>query len=182
MQHRHQQQRMRQNKEATSEVYQPKYPSLRAQQRRNKQVLVPKHMVQAQRLRDGDTQKWVERMNAGTNKSSGWLSTQRSLEAQGYNYGNWELWLPKPEFTSYTVPNKTTVSTGGHPRRRATTKNSKPKHKKPRQRCSKWSNSSSFSQSKANSVLVKTWIPKDKLAQMTTIGSKEPCQNSANKK
>ena len=52
-------------------VYQPKYPSLRAQQRRNKQVRVPKHMVQAQRLCDGDTLRWVEHMTADTNKSSG---------------------------------------------------------------------------------------------------------------
>ena len=153
-------------------VYQPKYPSLRAQQRRNRQVLVPKHKVQAQRLRDGDTHRWVERIATNTNKSSGWLSTQGSLEAQGYSYGNRELWLPKPEFISYKVPNKTAIPTGGHPRRRATTRNSKPKGKKPRQRYSKWSSSSNLSQPKANSVFVKTWIPKDKLAQMTTIGSK----------
>ena len=69
-------------------VYQPKYPSLRAQQRRNKQVLVPKHMVQAQRLRDGDTHKWVEHTTASMNKSYGWLTTRMSLEAQGYNHGN----------------------------------------------------------------------------------------------
>ena len=67
---------------------------------------------------------------------------------------------------------KTAVPTGSHPKRRANTRNSKPKGKKPRQRYSKWKNSSNLSQFEANSVFVKTWIPKDKLAQMTTIGSK----------
>ena len=129
-------------------------------------------MIQAQRLRDGDTHRWVEHTTTDTNKSSGWLSNQGSLVAQGYSHGNRELWLPKPEFISYKVPNKTANPTGGHPRRRVTTRNSKPKGKKPRQRYSKWSNSSNLSHLKANSVFVKTWIPKDKLAQMTTIGSK----------
>ena len=41
-------------------IYQPKYLSLRAQQRRRQQVLVPKQMVQAQKLSDGDQYKWVE--------------------------------------------------------------------------------------------------------------------------
>lgn len=103
-------------------VYQPKYPSLRAQQRRNKQVLVSKHMVQAQKLCDGDSHRWVERTTAGTNKSSGWLTTRMNLEAQGYNKGNRELWLPKPEFISYKVPSKTTTPKGGQPKKRATSK------------------------------------------------------------
>ena len=79
-------------------------------------------MVQAQRLYDGDTHKWVERIATNTNKSSGWLSTQRSLEAQGYSYGNRDLWLPKPEFISYKVPSKTTIPKGGQPRKRASSK------------------------------------------------------------
>ena len=166
---------MRRHKEATNEerCINQKYLSLRAQQRRNKQVLVPKHMVQAQRLHDGDTHRWVERIATNTNKSSGWLTTQKSLEAQGYSYGNRELWLPKPEFTSYKVPNKTTIPKRVHPRRRETTKNSKQKGKKSKQRYSKWSNPSNLSQQpKANSVFVKTWIPKEKLAPTTTIGGK----------
>ena len=103
-------------------------------------------------------------------------------DTQEYNHGNWELWLPKPEFTSYKMPNKTTIPKGGHSRRRATTKNSMQKGKKSKQRYSKWSNPSNLHQPKANSLFVKTWIPKDKLAQVvTTIGSKL-CQNSVNKK
>ena len=42
-------------------VYQPKFSSPRAQQRsQSKQVLVPKQMLEARRLCNGDEHKWVE--------------------------------------------------------------------------------------------------------------------------
>ena len=44
------------------------------------------------------------------------------MEAQGYNHGNQELWLPKPEFISYKVPSKTIIPKGGQLRKRATSK------------------------------------------------------------
>ena len=93
-------------------VYQPKYPSLRAQQRRqSQQVLVPKQMLNARRLCQGDEHKWVERQATRTMHSSGWISTQRSLDSQGYNQGNRELWLPKPELTAYKMPSMTDLPT-----------------------------------------------------------------------
>ena len=83
-------------KKQQGKVYQPKYPSPRAQQRRqSRKVLVPKHMLKAQRLGKDDEHKWVERKAIESNHSSGWISTRRSLEAQGYNQGNRKLWLQK---------------------------------------------------------------------------------------
>ena len=99
-------------------IYQPKYPSQRSQQRKPQQVLVPKHMLQEQRLCIGDEHKWVERQATRSKNSSGWISTQLSLEAQGYNQGNRELWLRKPEFTAYKVhPMMTGLPIGGVPKR-----------------------------------------------------------------
>ena len=93
-------------------IYQPKYPSLREQQRRqSEQVLVPKHMLESRRLCKVDEHKWVERQATKSMHSSGWISTQRSLEAQGYHQGNRDLWLPKPEFTAYKVPSTTDLPT-----------------------------------------------------------------------
>ena len=63
-------------------VYQPKYPSPRAQQRRqSRQVLVPKHMLKAQRLSEDDEHKWVECKAKERDHSSGWIST-RSTKLQ----------------------------------------------------------------------------------------------------
>ena len=132
-----------------SKVYQPKYPSLRDQQRRMQQAFVPKHMVHSCRLSDGDTHRWVERQATNKIKSSGWLTTQMSLEAQGYNQGNRELWLPKPEFQTYKVPSKTPIPT----RRRQSRRSAKQKHKKPKQRRQRMYNASTFDYSKANATL-----------------------------
>ena len=44
------------------------------------------------------------------------------MEAQGYNHGNRELWLPKPEFISYKVPSKKAIPRGGQPRKRVSSK------------------------------------------------------------
>ena len=95
---------------------QPKYPSQRSQQRKPQQVLVPKHILQEQRLCIGDEHKWVERQATRSKNSSGWISTQLSLEAQGYNQGNRELWLCKPEFTAYKVHPMIGLPTGGVPK------------------------------------------------------------------
>lgn len=76
---------MQQRSQQRSKVYQPKYPSLRDQQRRQRNVLVPKEMVGAHRLCDGDRHCWVERQATKDIKSSGWLSTHMSLHTQGYS-------------------------------------------------------------------------------------------------
>ena len=120
-------------------VYQPKYPSPRAQQRRqSRQVLVPKNMLEAQRLCKDDEHKWVERKAIESDHSSGWISTRRSLEAQSYNQGNRKLWLQKPEFIAYNVPSTMDLSTPDAERRQQRTqqqrrrkRRSKPRRRKP---------------------------------------------------
>ena len=88
-----------------SKIFQPKYPSRKAQQSKPlQQVLVPKHQLGSRHLCQGDEYKWVERQATTSKCSSGWVSTQRSLEEQGYNKGNRLLWLPKPEFLAQKVP------------------------------------------------------------------------------
>ena len=87
------------------------------------QVLVPKQMMQAQRVRDGDDHRWVECTTTNKDTSSGWVTTRMSLEAQGYNHGNRELWLPKPEFISYKVPSKTAIPKGGQSRKKVAMRN-----------------------------------------------------------
>ena len=91
------------------------------------------------------------------------------MKAQGYSQGNRDLWLPKPEFQAYTVPFKpTTVPTGRHQQRRTTTRSSKRKHVQQKQRRQRPNNALASTLTKTNGNCVKTWIPKDKLAQMST--------------
>ena len=61
-------------------------------------------MIEAYKVSDGDTHHWVECQATTSLKSSEWLTTHKSLEAQGYYQGQRELWLPKPQFTTYKVP------------------------------------------------------------------------------
>ena len=42
-------------------VYQPKYTSVQAQKRSVRQVIIPKILLDEQRISQGDTYKWVER-------------------------------------------------------------------------------------------------------------------------
>ena len=139
-------------------LYQPKYPSLRAQHRRIRQVLVPKQLVQTRGLSDGDEQCWVERQATTSLKSSGWLSPYKSLEAQGYFQGNRKLWLPKPEFQAYKVPSKDGAFTRKPQGQRNTSQRSKQTQVKQKQ-----------SQQNKNPLLarkVTTGIPKATLAQL----------------
>ena len=145
-------------------IYQPKYPSQRSQQRKPQQVLVPKHMLQEQRLCIGDEHKWVERQATRSKNSSGWISTQLSLEAQGYNQGNRELWLRKPEFTAYKVHPMTDLPTGGVPKRhqrtqqrRRTKRKSKPKR----------GQTTSGHHQTTKDRYVQTWIPKEITSQIS---------------
>ena len=91
-------------------VYQPKYPYAKAQKRQVKQVIVPKVLLEEQWLSKVDTYKWVERQPVKPRHSSGWISTQSCLDAQGYNDGNQTLWLPKPELIVQKIPSITELA------------------------------------------------------------------------
>ena len=104
-------------------------------------------------------------------KSSRWLSSQNSLEAQGYNQGNRELWLPKPEFTAYKIPFKETVLRRTPQRRQATTRNSNWRHGKSKQKQRRRKQVSTSGNLKGKGSYVQTWIPKDSLIR----GSNKEC-------
>ena len=67
-------------------------------------------MVHAYQLYVGDKHSWVECQVTTSLKSSGWLFTNKSLEAQGYFQGNHKIWLPMPQFIAYKVPSKERTS------------------------------------------------------------------------
>ena len=69
-------------------VYQPKYPSIKAQKCHIDKVIVPQLLLEEQWLRKGDTYKWVKRQTVEPRHSSGWIATQNYLDAQGYKDGN----------------------------------------------------------------------------------------------
>lgn len=69
-------------------------------------------MLNVQRLCHGDENKQVEHQATRSISSSEWISTEFSLEAQGYDQGNIKLWLQKPEFIAYKVPFRTNLPIG----------------------------------------------------------------------
>ena len=143
--------------------YQPKYPSQRSQQRKPQQVLVPKHMLQEQRLCIGDEHKWVERQATRSKNSSGWISTQLSLEAQGYNQGNRELWLQKPEFTAYKVHPMIDLPTGGVPKQHQRTQQQRRAKRKSNPRRGQTTSGHQTTKDR----YVWTWIPKEITSQIS---------------
>ena len=88
-------------------LYQPKYPSPKACKRKPQQVLVPKTMVAARRLSDGDNLRWEEcqatkqcpkirslKKTTLPHVTTRWVP-KTLLQAQGYYEGSTRLWLPK---------------------------------------------------------------------------------------
>ena len=90
----------------SSKLYQPKYPSQGACKRQPRHVLVPKPILEARKLSDGDRHQWVEHKAAIGLKSSGWITGYKSLEEQGYHQGNRKIWVSKPKFEVYEIPSK----------------------------------------------------------------------------
>ena len=90
-----------------SKIHQPKYSSPKARKRQPQQVWVPKTMMEARSLSNGNQLRWVERQ--ATKQSPKPRSLKKStlphattrwvlktlLQAQGYYKGSTQLWLPK---------------------------------------------------------------------------------------
>lgn len=124
-------QQSRQTKEQRKgKIFQPKYPSTKAQCKPSQEVLVPKHQLGSRHLCQGDEYKWVERQATNKKCSSGWVSSQWSLEEQGYSEGNQLLWLPKPKFLAQKMPsNPSTTNIAQNPNQHKKRKPKKGKRK-----------------------------------------------------
>lgn len=116
-------------------------------------------MVHACGLSKADTHRWVEHQVTTRQKSKGWLSTYKSLEAQDYFLGNRLLWLPKPKSIAYKVPSNPQS-------RRQSTSRSKGKGRQPKQRSQKRNTNSTPQKTKVSNKNKGIWIPKNMPAQM----------------
>lgn len=127
---------------------------------------MPKQLLQERRLCDGDEPCWVECHSIESNQSTGWLSTKKSLDAQGYNQGQRELWLPKPTFTAYRVQPKASNSRKIHQHKQQEIgRRPRRKHDQAKPRRDAQDNASTRQPHKSTKTVVERWIPRESLAQ-----------------
>ena len=123
-------------------------------------------MLKAQKLHcKDDEHKWVERKAIESDHSRGWISTRRSLEAQGHNQGNRKLWLQKPEFIAYKVPSTMDPSTTDAERRQQRTQQQRRRKRrsKPQRRRQPIGRPIEYAQ---------TWIPKESISHISAKGKR----------
>ena len=81
---------------ARQTTYQAYSSSYRAYHRDSRRVYIPRTAIDATPLTSDDVPVWIESHSTSNGRSHGWLTSRRSLEAQGYYEGHRQVWVSKP--------------------------------------------------------------------------------------